>query len=73
MSYVQPSEPKIKFERLVEAVTIKTKRVKQQAIKQGKRQKTLLKIVESSDEEEEEKEVKQAEKVTNSKKLAGKS
>ena len=58
-SDVQASEPKRKYERLVKVVTTKTKRVKQQATSNnqqatrlGKRQKTFLKIVESSEEEE---------------------
>ena len=63
---------KRKFERLLEVVITKTKRVKQQATRPGKRQKTLLTIVESSEEEEEEHEVKKLEKVRRSKKLAGK-
>lgn len=73
MSDVQPSESKRKSKRLVEVVTTKTKRVKQQATRPSKRKKTLLIIVESSDEEEKEKEVKQVEKVTSSKQSVGKS
>ena len=72
VSDVQPSEPKRKSKRLVEARTTKTKRVKQQATRPGKRQKTLLIIVESIDEEEEEHEFKQVEKVTISKHSTGK-
>lgn len=49
---VQPSKPKRKLERLVEVVTTKTKRVKQQVIELGKRQKKLLTIVAYSEEEE---------------------
>ena len=50
----QPSASEKKLDRLVEAVTTKIKSVKQQATGQGKRQKTLFSIVESSDKEEEE-------------------
>ena len=67
---VRPSELKRKSERLVEVVTTKTKRLKQQATRPSKRQKTLLIIVESSDEGEEAQEFIQEEKVT--KQLAGK-
>ena len=62
---VQQSEPKRKSKILVEVMTTKTKRVKQQATRIGKRQKRLLTIVESSEEEEEEEqEAKWEEKVT---------
>lgn len=72
MSDVQPSKQKNKSERLVEAVSTKIKRVKQQATGPRKIQKILL-TIESSDEEDEEQETKQAEKVTPSKKVAKKS
>ena len=50
---IKISELKRKSKRLVEVVTTKTKRVKQQATRLGKRQKTFLTIVESNEEEEE--------------------
>ena len=64
VSNVRPSEPRRKSKRLVEAMTTKTKRVKQQGTGPGKMQKTSLKIVETNDEEEEEQEIKQENKVT---------
>ena len=69
---MQPSKPKRKFERLVEVVTTKTKRVKQQATRLGKRQKTncwqLLSLVKEEGEEEK----NQIEKVTTSNQSVGK-
>ena len=64
---------KRKSKRLVEAMTTKAKRVKQQAIRPGKRKKSLLTIMELSKEQEQEQEVKQAQKETTSKKSARKS
>lgn len=53
VSDVQLSETKRQFERLVEAIITKTKRIKQQATRPSKRQKTFLTIFQSSDDEEE--------------------
>ena len=50
VSDVQPSEHKIQLERLVEAMPIKAKRVKQISLGPGKKKKELLIIDSSSDE-----------------------
>ena len=65
----QPCEPMRKYERLVEVVTTKTKRVEQKATRQRKIQKSLMIIMESNKEEEE---VKKEEKIIVSKQIVGK-